>query len=134
MMLVISLAAQVALCASTCRADADCVVPATPTNLTATAKYTDDGDLGAQLTWSPEPVSIQRSLDGVTWERINCGYSLGRYTDTYELQPLTTYYYRVLGHVCGSALTCVSAPSNIASATTLASPNATPTPAPSPCR
>src|ERR1700740_3558556 len=73
-----------------------CISHAPPYNLIALGQDGDD----IHLAWVPGDCSeagfdIERSLNGVKWERINYGYTGSHYTDNYELMPSTLYYYRV---------------------------------------
>jgi hypothetical protein len=90
-----------------------------PYNLIALGQDGDD----VHLAWVPGDCSgvgfdIERSLDGVRWERINYGYTYGHYTDNYELDPSTVYYYRVRAVEKNGV--CATAYSNTARARTLA--------------
>ena len=98
-----------------------CVSHPAPYSLTAVGIESDE----IHLKWRPGDITrvgfdIERSPDGIVWERINQGYRKGHYTDTYELQPLTTYFYRVRVSPRGEGHPCASAYSNTAIGTTTA--------------
>ena len=101
--------------------DRPCVSHPAPYNLTAVGTESDE----IHLRWRPGDKSgvnfdIERSPDGIVWEHITNGYSKGHYTDTYELQPLTTYFYRVRVSPRAEGHPCASAYSNTAMGTTTA--------------
>jgi hypothetical protein len=110
-MIAIILAAAATLgVANAADSDRPCVPHPGPYNLTAVGTESDE----IHLRWRPGDntgvnFDIERSPDGIVWEHINMGYAKGHYNDTYELQPLTTYFYRVrvspraVGHPCASA-------------------------------
>ena len=101
--------------------------PAAPTNLGATAISSSE----IALSWTDNSnnesgFQIQRSSDGVTFRLIAAvGANVTTYTDSGRTAG-TTYYYRVRAYNSAG----YSAPSNVASATTLPAP--TPTPGPNP--
>jgi hypothetical protein len=89
-----------------------CGIPASPTNLNATAVSSSQ----ISLAWSGSSTStqylLQRSPDSLTWSQI-ATVATASYSDA-GLAPSTPYYYRVLAsNTAGN-----SAPSNVASATT----------------
>ena len=101
--------------------DRPCVPHPAPYNLTAVGLESDE----IHLQWRPGDKTgvnfdIERSPDGIVWEHINMGYAKGHYTDTYELKPLTTYFYRVRVSPRGEGHPCASAYSNTAIGTTTA--------------
>ena len=105
--------------------DRPCGSHLAPYNLTAVGTESDE----IHLKWTLGDMTrvgfdIERSPDGIVWEHINMGYPKGHYTDTYELQPLTTYFYRVRvsprGSPRGEGHPCASAYSNTAMGTTTA--------------
>ena len=121
-MIAIILAAAAALeVANAADNDRPCVSHPAPSNLTAVGTESDE----IHLRWRPGDKSgvnfdIERSPDGIVWEHINNGYSKGHYHDTYELQPLTTYFYRVRVSPRAKRHPCASAYSNTAMGTTTA--------------
>ena len=121
-MIAIILAAAAALeVANAADNDRPCVSHPAPSNLTAVGTESDE----IHLRWRPGDKSrvnfdIERSPDGIVWEHINNGYGRGHYNDTYELQPLTTYFYRVRVSPRAKGHPCASAYSNTAMGTTTA--------------
>ena len=101
--------------------DRPCVSHPAPYNLTAVGRESDE----IHLQWTRGDntgvgFDIERSPDGLVWEHINLGYSKGHYNDTYELKPLTTYFYRVRVSPRAEGYPCASAYSNTAMGTTTA--------------
>src|SRR5438105_2156454 len=101
--------------------DRPCGSHPAPYNLTAVGTESDE----IHVHWTPGDntrvgFDIERSPDGIVWEHINMGYPKGRYNDTYELQPLTRYFYRVRVSPRAEGHPCVSAYSNTAMGTTTA--------------
>ena len=97
----------------------DPVLPAAPSGLTATAISSTRIDLGWTDNASDEThFRVERSTDNVTFgDFVDVAANSTAYSDE-GLTAGTTYYYRVLA--CRVAV--LSAPSNAASATTLAAP------------
>jgi hypothetical protein len=98
-----------------------CVPHPAPYNLTAVGRESDE----IHLKWRPGDKTgvgfdIERSRDGIVWEHVNMGYAKGHYNDTYELQPLTTYFYRVRVSPRFKTHPCASAYSNTATGMTTA--------------
>jgi hypothetical protein len=101
--------------------DRPCGSRLAPYNLTAVGTESDE----IHLKWRPGDSTrvgfdIERSPDGIVWERINVGYPKGHYNDTYDLHPLTTYFYRVRVSPRAEGHPCASAYSNTAMGTTTA--------------
>ena len=101
--------------------DRPCVSHPAPYNLVAVGTESDE----IHLKWRPGDntrvgFDIERSPDGIVWEHINMGYPKGHYNDAYELQPLTTYFYRVRVSPRAEGHPCASAYSNTAMGTTTA--------------